>query len=179
MLTAEVVSTQVDSDPAAARAHAERLRTLAREALDELRSLILGLRPPELERDGLAGALRKELELLGRANGVTVELVTEPPWVGGDEVEPRRDFAILRIVHEAVQNALRHADASRIVVRLRATGVEVQDDGAGFQPRRPELRARHLGLTSMEERATELGGRLRIRSAPGQGTTVTLELGKR
>ena len=54
--------------------------------------------------------------------------------------------------------------------------VEVRDDGVGFEPERPELRSRHLGLTSMEERARELGGRLEIRSAPGTGTTVRLEL---
>jgi signal transduction histidine kinase len=54
--------------------------------------------------------------------------------------------------------------------------VEVSDDGTGFEPGRPELRARHLGLTSMEERARELGGRLEIRSAPGRGTAVHLEV---
>ena len=64
MLTAEAAATQMDRDLVAARAQIERLRELAREALDELRSLILGLRPPELERDGLEGALRKEVEML-------------------------------------------------------------------------------------------------------------------
>jgi signal transduction histidine kinase len=54
--------------------------------------------------------------------------------------------------------------------------VEVIDDGVGFDPARAELRSRHLGLTSMEERASELGGRIEIRSAPGAGTTVQLEL---
>ena len=66
---------------------------------------------------------------------------------------------MLRIVEEALHNALRHARAERITVRLGADRVEVSDDGVGFDPRRPELRARHLGLTSMEERARELGGR--------------------
>src|SRR5207245_1765299 len=113
----------------------QRVSELAREALDELRSLILGLRPPELERDGLEVALRKELELLGRAHGLAIELVTEPPLPARD---PRSDFAILRIVHEATQNALRHAGASRIVVRLHAGGVEVSDDGRGFRPDQPE-----------------------------------------
>jgi signal transduction histidine kinase len=65
-------------------------------------------------------------------------------------------------------------------VRLGQTAqrlvVEVSDDGRGFEPARPELRSRHLGLTSMEERAQELGGRLEIRSAPGTGTTVRLEV---
>ena len=54
--------------------------------------------------------------------------------------------------------------------------VEVSDDGAGFLPDEARLRSRHLGLTSMEERAGELGGRLSILSAPGTGTKVRLEL---
>ncbi len=54
--------------------------------------------------------------------------------------------------------------------------VEVTDDGVGFDPDSAELRSRHLGLTSMEERARELQGTLRIRSAPGTGTTVRIEL---
>jgi signal transduction histidine kinase len=173
MLTAETVAAQIDSDPDAARAQAQRLKALSREALDELRSLILGLRPPDLERDGLVEALRKELQLLGRAHGLAVELHTEPPL---PDPAPARDFAVLRIVHEATQNALRHAHAATIVVRLHADGVEISDDGRGFDPGEPQLRARHLGLTSMEERARELGGRLTIRSAPGTGTTVSLAL---
>jgi signal transduction histidine kinase len=65
-------------------------------------------------------------------------------------------------------------------VRLRQDDgrltLEVADDGSGFDPGLPELRSKHLGLTSMEERAKELGGRLEIRSARGSGTTVALEV---
>jgi signal transduction histidine kinase len=177
MLTAEAAATQMDRDLVAARAQIERLRELAREALDELRSLILGLRPPELERDGLDGALRKEVEMLGRAHGTNIELQVEP----GFAIETgERELAVLRIAHEALHNAVRHAHAEHVVVRVGGTGgalvVEVDDDGIGFDPERPELRSRHLGLTSMEERARELRGRLRIRSAPGTGTTVRIEL---
>jgi signal transduction histidine kinase len=53
--------------------------------------------------------------------------------------------------------------------------LEVADDGAGFDPEDPALRSRRLGLTSMEERAARIGGRLTIASAPGAGTTVRLE----
>ncbi len=181
MLTAEAAGAQFDTDPAAARAQIDRLRTLAREALDELRSLILGLRPPELERDGLEGALRKELEMLGRIHGVAIELevdgaVTPPNGAGGE-----RDFAILRIAHEALHNAVQHARAEHVTVRLaehqQRVRVEVSDDGIGFDPAGAGVRSRHLGLTSMEERAHELGGRLEIRSSPGHGTTVSLEVG--
>ena len=80
---------------------------------------------------------------------------------------------MLRIAQEALQNALRHARREHVAVRLRRPTarlvLEVADDGAGFDPRAPELRSRRLGLTSMEERARRLGGRLEIRSAPGAG----------
>ncbi len=171
VLTAEAANAQLDRDPAAARAQLERLRELGREALDELRSLILGLRPPELERDGLTGALRKEAEMLARVHGVNVDVVGEAP--SGDGA---RDLAVLRIVHEALHNALRHARARQITVQLGPDSIEVADDGVGFDPERTGLRSRHLGLTSMEERARELGGRLEIRSSAA-GTTVRLELG--
>ena len=170
MLTAEAAATQFDRDPQSARTQLTKLRELAREALDELRSLILGLRPPQLERDGLEGTLRKEVEMLARVHGVEVELVSDGVPANGD------NLALLRIVDEALQNALRHARADRIVVRLGAYGVEVSDNGVGFEPQRSELRSRHLGLTSMEERARELGGRLEIRSAPGAGTTIRLRV---
>jgi signal transduction histidine kinase len=180
VLTAEAANTQLDRDPAAARAQVERLGILAREALDELRSLILGLRPPDLERDGLEGALRKEVEMLGRVHGVEIDVTSE----GGDAASANgdlaRDFAVLRIAHEALHNALHHAQAAHVSVRLShppgAVVVEVRDDGVGFEPERPELRSLHLGLTSMEERAREIGGRLEIHSAPGAGTTVRLEI---
>ena len=86
-----------------------------------------------------------------------------------------RDREVLRVAQEALQNAVRHAGAERLGVRLgaprRRLVLEVADDGAGFDPADPELRSRRLGLTSMEERAQRLGGTLEIRSAPGAGTT--------
>jgi signal transduction histidine kinase len=176
VLSAEAASTLLDQDPDAAGAQLARVGELAREALAELRSLILGLRPPELERDGLQGALRKEIEMLERIHGVTIDVDIN----GTPKSSTDRDLAILRIAHEALHNALHHAQAGRIVVRLDASGgrlsLEVSDDGGGFDPERAELRSTHLGLTSMEERARELGAHLEIRSAPGAGTTVALEL---
>ncbi len=173
VLTAEAAATTLERDPASASKQVRRLGELAREALDELRSLILGLRPPALERDGLELTLRKEAEMLSRVHGVQIELSGSEGSIDGNL---ERDLAVLRIVDEALQNALRHARAQRIEIRMTARAIEVSDDGIGFEPRKPELRARHLGLTSMEERARELGGRLEIRSAPGAGTTVRLEV---
>ncbi len=175
VLTAEAAATQLDRDPLAARQQVERLGVIAREALDELRSLIFGLRPPDLQRDGLEGALRKEVEMLRGVHGVEIELICDGGVDGGDDA---RELTVLRIVDEALHNALRHARARHIRVRLTDSGIEVTDDGVGFEPERPELRSQHLGLTSMEERARELGGRIEIRSAPGVGTSVLLKVSR-
>jgi signal transduction histidine kinase len=153
-----------------------RLGQLARESLDELRALILGLRPPQLERDGLAVTLRKEVAMLRRLHEVEIELdVNGDAGLAGD---PDRASGVLRIVQEALHNALRHAEAQHVTVRVASDHdqvvVEVTDDGIGFAPLDPELRSHHLGLTSMEQRASDLGGRLEIRSSPGAGTTVRL-----
>jgi signal transduction histidine kinase len=178
ILSAEAAATLIDRDTGAARAQVQRLQQLAREALDELRSLIYGLRPPELERDGLEGALRKQVAMLERLHDVEIELHLDGSATSG----PDRDGEVLRIAQEAIHNAVRHAGAARIVVRLerddRVLSIEVDDDGVGFDPDDPELRARHLGLTSIEERAEELGGTVTIRSAPGRGTTVRLEVSR-
>ncbi|HEY2938967.1 MAG TPA: GAF domain-containing sensor histidine kinase [Gaiellaceae bacterium] len=174
VLTADAAETLAGRDPAAVSEQLARLKALAQEALDELRALIFELRPPDLERDGLCGALRKHVDVLRsrRPGRITLELEDELP---GD---PERDAEILRIAQEALQNALRHADASHVTVRLRTDDgglrLEVEDDGVGFDPSNPELRSRRLGLTSMEERAERLRGRLEIDSTPGAGTSVRL-----
>jgi signal transduction histidine kinase len=177
VLTAEAAGTLFDRDRAAAREQVGKLQVLAREALDELRSLIFELRPPDLGRDGLCGALRKHVEVLRRLHPGEIELDVDAE-LGGD---PARDRELLRVAQEALQNAVRHARARHVAVRLRSENgrllLEVEDDGVGFDPGAPDLRSTRLGLTSMEERAQRLGGRLEIQSAPGAGTRVRLEAG--
>jgi signal transduction histidine kinase len=176
VLAAESAATLLERDDGAARDQVAKLRALAQEALDELRSLVFELRPPDLERDGLGGALRKHVDLLRRLQQQNIQIETS-------EVapEPARDREVLRIAQEALQNAVRHANGAHVTVALGATDgrlvLEIVDDGVGFDLDAPGLRARRLGLTSMEERAQSIGGRLEIRSAPGAGTTVRLEVG--
>jgi signal transduction histidine kinase len=180
-LAAESAATLLDRhDDVAAREQVDRLRGLAGEALDELRALIQELRPPDLARDGLCGALRKQAATLARLHGVAIDVETEDGVSAG--ADGTADAEVLRVAQEALANALRHArGARRVVVRLGRGGdggvvLEVADDGAGFDPDDPDLRGRHLGLTSMETRAARIGGRLAIGSAPGAGTTVRLEV---
>ena len=176
-LTAEAAATMIDRDTTEAKAQLRRLQQLTREAMEELRSLIFELRPPEAESEGLATALRKHVDVLQSVHGDAVALSLKgdaEPCTGAPEV--------LRIAQEALQNALRHAGAERIDISLQADNgrlrLAVTDDGVGFDPADPALRARRLGLTSMEERARALGGRLSIDSRPGEGTTVTLEVSR-
>jgi signal transduction histidine kinase len=174
-LTAEAAATVIDRDPAEAKAQLQRLQQLTREAMEELRSLIFELRPAAAESEGLATALRKHVDVLQSVHGDAVALSLE-----GD-AEPRGSASeVMRIAQEALQNALRHADASHVDVRLWADDgrlrLAVTDDGIGFDPTAPGLRARRLGLTSMEERARALGGTLSIESRPGAGTSVVLEV---
>jgi signal transduction histidine kinase len=174
VLTTEAAETLLDRDPAAVGTQLAKAKTTAQEALDELRDLIFELRPPDLERDGLSGTLRKHVELVRRQHGIEIDLE-----IAELSVDPARAGEILRIAQEALANAVRHARATRFVVALRqADGrvlLEVADDGVGFEPDARNLRSQRLGLTSMEERARRLGGSLRLDSAPGSGTRVLLE----
>jgi signal transduction histidine kinase len=176
VLAAESAGTLLERDPVAAREQVAKLQTVAQEARDELRSLVFELRPPDLERDGLCGALRKHVELLRRLQPVEIDLDLDAEL----EREPARDLELLRLAQEAIHNSLRHAQAQHLAVRLHWEDgrvlLEVEDDGVGFDPSARALRATHLGLTSMEERAERMGGRLEIRSAPGSGTRVRIDV---
>jgi len=176
VLTAEAAGEQMARDPEAARTSLERLRSLAGEALEELRSLILELRPPELERDGLCGALRKHADLQQRLYGIPIELELDDEVTMGDA-----DREVLRIAQEALHNAVRHAGAGTIRVSLarRPDGgarLVITDDGTGFDFGAALRAGRSLGLRSMVERASSVRGRATVDSAEGRGTTVTLEV---
>jgi signal transduction histidine kinase len=177
LLSAQAAEMLLERDPAEAHVQVSKLPGLAREALDELRALIFELRPPDLERDGLCGALRKHVEVVGRIRQHEIELEID------DELQahPGRDQDVLRIAQEALQNVIKHAGAEHVRVALHAEDgrlvLEVEDDGSGFEPETAGIRSRRLGLTSMEERARRIGGTLQVRSAPGAGTRVRLEVG--
>jgi signal transduction histidine kinase len=159
----------VVKDPARTTAELATIADLGAQAHAELRAVIDGLAPPEL--DGLADSLRRYALLAGRAHGVRVRVTAaELPELG-----PRVQAAAFRVGQEALTNALRHAAATEISVSLRRTSrrviLEVSDDGTGFDP---ELASGGFGLASMRERAAAAGGVLRVTSAPGAGTTVRL-----
>jgi signal transduction histidine kinase len=157
-------------------AELRRVSELARGAMEELRAVVFELRPASLEAEGLATVLRKHVEVLCRVYERRIDLrVCDVP-----RLAPGPATEVLRIAQEALGNALRHAGAEQIDVRLyRNDGklvLTVTDDGCGFDPEGPEVRGQRLGLTSMQERATELGATLRVTSTLGEGTSVHLEV---
>jgi signal transduction histidine kinase len=176
VLAAQSAATLFDRDPDSARGQVERLQELAQDAIQELRSLIFQLRPAAVESEGLAAALAKHVQVLGRVHRQHIELQA----TGEPRLRPGVDDEVFRIAQEALHNAVKHAAADRLGLRLeegeRQLVLTVRDDGVGFDPAATAHRSRRLGLTSMEERATSLGGALRIDSAPGKGTTITLEV---
>jgi signal transduction histidine kinase len=173
-LTADAAALLVDSEPERAKEQLGEVRELVRAAMAEMRSLIFELRPGDVGSDGLAVTLQKHVDVLRRVHGTDIQLSLD-----GVEVEPALEREVFRVTQEAIGNALKHASPEHVRVAARRDGprlvVTVEDDGSGFDPEGAQAR-RHLGLISMRERAEAIGGALRVRSQPGAGTTVELEV---
>jgi signal transduction histidine kinase len=167
---AAVLAAREPVDANRVRAEIEVVGELGAEAHAELRAVIDGLTPPDLEACGLAESLRRYAALAGRAHGLPVTFTAGPlPALG-----PRAEAALYRVAQEALHNALRHAAASAVRVALFKTArqvvLEVSDDGHGFVPEAP---SGGLGLASMRDRAAAAGGALAIRSGRA-GTVVRM-----
>jgi signal transduction histidine kinase len=139
-----------------------------------MQALLLELRPVALEDAGLIPALEELCRAYHDRLGVTIDAELEPV-----QLAPPAEHAVLRVVQEALANAVKHAQPTRIRLRLHhqdgQVAVAVSDDGGGFDPARAEQR-HGLGLGLMRERVAELGGSFQLDSTPGQGTTVQVLL---
>lgn len=148
---------------------------LVQEAIQVTRDLCATLRPEELNGLGLKAALRKYVAEFERRSGLSIHFASRLI----EEVAHEAATNICRIVQEALSNVARHAEATKVTVDLRHTEqglvVSVVDNGKGFELNKVSD-VRTLGLVGMEERARLMGGRLEVRSAPGAGTSVSLEV---
>jgi two-component system sensor histidine kinase UhpB len=157
----------------------ERLHDMAAmldRLVDSVRRIGTELRPDILDDLGLAAAIEWHLQEVRKRTGMACELSLPAEEIPLDQ---ERATAMYRIFQEALTNVLRHAEASRIAVRLAreadALVLQVADDGKGMTPDRAADH-RALGLLNMQERAHLWGGAVTIASRPGQGTTVTVRL---
>jgi signal transduction histidine kinase len=155
-------------------ARLEKDSASVRTNLRALRSLLVEIHPPDLEHAGLEAALQDLVAPAGAA-GVSASVRVE----GADRLSPETTGLVWRVAQEAVRNSLRHAGASAVEVVVDGTGdpmlLEVSDDGDGFEPER-EAEPGHFGLRGLDSLARDAGGRVHVRSAPGAGTTVRLEV---
>jgi PAS domain S-box-containing protein len=151
----------------------EQLGASVSAAIGRLRRLLVELRPARLDREGLASAVQALLDRLRADTGADADLEDRTLL----EVPPDTGTVLYRIAQEAVTNIRKHAEAREVRVTLaeRDGGIllRVRDDGRGFDPEREAVEMPgHLGLVSMRERAELSGGKFRITSTPGAGTTV-------
>lgn len=160
----------------AAIAEIRDFRKMVHSALSEVRRIIYDLRPMALDDLGLVPTLKKYLQTTEEYNkGVHISFVHI-----GEEIRlpSRMEAAVFRLVQESVQNALKHAEARHIDVKMEVTChhllVSVKDDGKGFDPSVKKENA--FGLIGMRERVELLGGTLDIRSKIGSGTTVFIRV---
>jgi signal transduction histidine kinase len=165
-IKAQLADVTVDEDPVQAKQILGELKADAAGALENLRDLARGIYPPLLADLGLAAALGAQ------ASKSPLPVTVEADGIGrfGQDTEAAVYFCCL----EALQNAAKYARATRVRICLQAQNgtlrFTVSDDGAGYDARHTPMGS---GLRNMADRLAALGGRLEVRSAPGQGTTVT------
>ncbi len=150
------------------------------KAIQEVRRISRNLRPSELDDLGLAPAVRSLCSEFGERTGVAVDLaITKLPKTLPNEME----LNLYRIIQEALGNIEKHSRASRVSLRLGREASQIRavirDNGRGFDPQAPHSKKGKpsgMGLVDMRERAAFVGGRWQLRSAPGTGTEIVVEM---
>jgi signal transduction histidine kinase len=167
---------QLPEDRAEARTQSDRIHGRLVQLAEAVRRMSHELHPAVLQYSGLAPALRSYCEEFGALNGIQVSLEIEGSFEG---VAPAVALCLFRVAQEALRNVARHARVSAASVDLKRAGgslrLTVSDAGVGMEPGRAAAMA-GLGLLNIQERARLVGGTVEIRSSPGQGTSVTVEV---
>ena len=157
--------------------HLELAQQMVRGSLEEARNSIWNMRPQVLETGSLAGALKNILSQMAEGGGAETFFET----TGRERRLPASiENNVLRLGQEAITNAAKHARAKTIRVKLefgeKKFALTVTDDGRGFNPDQPPKSDGGFGLVGMAERAKELNGKLKVRSAANEGTEINLNL---
>lgn len=179
-MNVEFIKRLLERDPTRALEELDKLSGLAKRTTYEIRTMLFELRPLVLETQGLKVTLEQYLERF-KGNSAGTEIVLEADGFEDVQLETKTEGTLFNIIQEAANNALKHARARHLYVRLRREGQNlvavVQDDGAGFDMQAVlnsyEKRG-SFGLLNIDERARLVGGSAEIQSAPGKGTTVTI-----
>jgi signal transduction histidine kinase len=178
-LTAAKLSLQsaMSDAGAALTARLQETMSILERLLGQVRQISINLRPSMLDDLGLVPALRALLDQQGRRASVAVHFSEKNV---PDNLDPEIQTTCFRIAQEAITNALRHANATQIDVDLRCENGKlrllIHDNGIGFDAESTQVQTIGLGLIGIRERAALAGGRARIISSPGKGTTIEVLL---
>jgi signal transduction histidine kinase len=166
------------------------MQELADRATHQMRTMLFELRPLVLETQGLGAALqvfleRRQQDIIGDSPKLALKIETDHPSGDISRQDGKVEAAIFAIVQETVNNAVKHAQAKNIVVQLTETATAVytviKDDGQGFdvdQVMNNYEQRGSLGMINLKERTQLIGGELNIRSMPGHGTRITIQVPK-
>lgn len=173
----QMVRRALDRDPAKAIPYLDDLHTLIDGMINNLRQLLRDMRPSYIEDLGLTPALEMLTTQIAEKSGLKVTLAVRGNPV---RLSPNYELALYRIIQEALNNALRHANPTEIQVSLcfdQQITLSIQDNGLGFVvPERPQVFAQtgHYGLMGIVERVEQIRGRLVIKSRPGKGACLII-----
>jgi PAS domain S-box-containing protein len=175
----ELQSLRKSVDRAVPKRRLEDCIHLSGQALEQVRTLSLDLRPPVLDELGLTAALDAHVKWFAYRTKLSAKFVAGNMAI---RFAKETEIACFRVTQEALTNVMRHAKARNVSVLLhqsdRVLGLEIKDDGVGFDPeatRRQALAGKSIGLLSMAERVTLVGGQFDICSCPGRGTVLRAE----
>ncbi|WP_079710755.1 sensor histidine kinase [Paraliobacillus ryukyuensis] len=151
------------------------VRSMVRSSLYEVRRIIYDLRPMALDDLGLVPTIKKYVENMAEYNQMNITFTPLSLW---DRLDTKYEVALFRLIQEAVQNAIKHAEASKIDVKLEKSSntilVIIKDDGKGFDVK--QRKENSFGLIGMKERLEMLNGSIDIHSKVGQGTRIEIQV---
>lgn len=182
-LKTEIIERMLGINLDEARNEIRDLKKLVRGSLQEIRRIIFDLRPMSLDDLGLIATLKQYISRLVNETGMDVILDTYP---GHIHIDSLTEVAIFRIIQEALNNVIKHSNASQVFINLKIMEDtligSIVDNGVGFDTENPKLRqlkdnnSGGFGIYGMKQRAELLKGRLNLKSQPGTGTTLRLEI---
>ena len=181
VLHLEAAEQALERDPTSARKHIDQARSTARDSLSEARRFVWALRPDIVQHETLDVAMQRVAQRWSKESGLPARV--EISGISRSLLPPI-EATLLRAAQEGLANVYKHAQAAQVTLTLTYMDdeiiLDVQDDGAGFDPQLAPQQARlehsGYGLFSLQERAAQLGGRLTVESVPGEGTTLALAL---
>jgi two-component system sensor histidine kinase/response regulator len=177
MLSLEILRGKLPADSGELAALISDIESVLRETMAQLRDVLTDLRPPALDELGLLAALRHHLQRLSTHADLRFQIEGSEP---SPRLAPEVEIALFRIAQEAINNAIKHAQATCITVGIKPEAAQVilsiSDNGKGFSPDEKPASGAGLGMTTMYERAEAIGATLAIRSPENQGTLIAVRV---